>query len=199
MLVVAGVATPFARRAFAPVLRTLFGFWQLHVALVAFLGWAVLVCYVGALFGAWTAALLKDTVAWILFYGFASLFSANRAAKEEHFFRREALAALSVGALMQFVLNLHTFAFVVELFLLPLVTFLVLLQAVAGMNAKTRPAQNLVNGLLVIVGLWVVIATARGLVDPGGGSTLRRRAWRSPFPSGSRSRCSRSSTRCHWS
>lgn len=164
-LVVAGVATPFVRRAFAPVLHTLFGFWQLHLALVAFLTWAVLVCYVGSLFGAWSATLLKDTVAWIVVYGFAGVFSANRAAKEEHFFRREALAALSVSALMQFVLNLHTFDLVVELFLLPVVTFLVLLEAVAGLDSKTRPAQNLVNGLLVIVGLWVVIATARGLVD----------------------------------
>jgi hypothetical protein len=165
MLVVASVATPFVRRAFAPVLRMLMGFWQLQLALVASLGWAVVVCYFGGLVGAWSTALLKDTVAWIVVYGFASVFSAHRAAKEEHFFRRAALAALSVSALMQFVLNLHTFDLVVELVLLPVVTFLLLLEAVAGMDSKTRPAQNLVNGLLVIVGLWVVIATARGLVD----------------------------------
>jgi hypothetical protein len=165
VIIVAGVATPFVRRAVAPVLLTLLRFWQLHVALAAFLGWAVLTCYVGGQVGAWSTALLKDTVAWIVVYGFASVFSANRAAKEEHFFRRAALAALSVSALMQFVLNLHTFHFMVELFLLPTVTFLLLLEAVAGMDAKTRPAQNLVNGVLVIVGLWVVIATVRGLVD----------------------------------
>lgn len=164
VLVVAGIATPFSRRTFAPVLRMLLGFWQLQVAVAAFLGWAVLVCYVGSLLGAWSTSLLKDTVAWIVIYGFASVFSANRAAKEEHFFRRAALAALSVSALMQFVLNLHTFGIVVELFLLPVVTFLVLLEAVAGMDSKTRPVQNLVNGLLVLLGLWVVIATARGLV-----------------------------------
>jgi hypothetical protein len=165
VLIVGGVATPFVRRAFAPVLRTFFGFWQLQVALMAFLGWAGLVCYVGSLLGAWSTALLKDTVAWIVVYGFASVFSASRAAKEEHFFRRSALAALSVSALMQFLLNLHTFHFVVELFLLPVVAFLLLLEAVAGMDSKTRPAQNLVNGLLVVLGVWVIIATARGLFD----------------------------------
>ena len=164
-LVVAGVATPFVRRAFAPLLRTLFGFWQLQLALSAFLGWAVLVCYVGALLGAWSMALLKDTVVWIVVYGFTSVFSANRAAKDEHFFRRAALAALSVSALMQFVLNLHAFNFVVELILLPVVTFLVLLEALAAMDSKTRQAQNIVNGLLMIVGVWVVVATASGLVD----------------------------------
>lgn len=164
-LVVAGVATPFVRRAFAPVVRTLLGFWQLQLAVLAFVCRAVLVCFVGSLLGAWSTALLKDTVAWIVVYGFASVFSANQAAKDEHFFRRAALAALTVSALMQFVLNLHTFNFVVELILLPVVTFLVLLEAVAGMDSKTRPAQNIVNGLLMIVGVWVVIGTARGLVD----------------------------------
>ncbi len=165
VLVVAGVATPFVRQAFAPALRTLLGFWQLQLALAAFLGWAVLVCCIGGLLGAWSTALLKDTVAWIVVYGVASVFSANRAAKDEHFFRHAALAALSVSALMQFVLNLHTFNFVVELILLPAVTFLILLEAVAGMDSKTRPAQNIVNGLLTIVGVWVVLATARGLAD----------------------------------
>lgn len=165
VLVVAGLAMRSVRRAFAPLLRTLLGFWQLQVALVAHLGWAALLCYIADLLGAWDSALLKDTVAWIVVYGFASVFSAHRAAKEEHFFRRAALSALSIAALMQFVLNLHTFHFVVELFLLPVVTFLLLLEAVAGMDSKTRPARNLLNGLLAVVGVWVVIATARGFID----------------------------------
>lgn len=164
-LVVAAIATPFVRRSFAPLLLLLLRFWQLQLALAAFLGWAALVCYIGGQFGAWHTALLKDTVAWIVVYGFASVLSATRAAKEEHFFRRAALAALSVSALMQFVLNLHTFHLLAELVLLPTVTFLLLLEAVAGRDPRTRPVQNLVNGVLVIVGLWVVVATARGLVD----------------------------------
>lgn len=164
-LLVLGVALPFVRTALAPVLRTLLGFWQLHLAVAAFIGWVVLVCYLGARVGAWNSDLLKDTVAWFVIYGFASIFSAVRAAKEDHFFRRAALTALSIGALMQFLLNLHTFHIGVELFLLPVVTFLLLLEAVAGMDAKTRPAQNLVNGLLVLAGFWVVIATMRGLLD----------------------------------
>lgn len=165
VLVVAGVGTPFGRRVFAPVLRMMLGFWQLHLSLVALVCWALLACYVGDRLGVWNMALLKDTVAWMVVYGFASVFSADRAAKEEHFFRRTTLATLSVTALMQFVLNLHTFDFVVELFLLPVVASLFLLEAVAGTNLKTRPAQNLVNGLLLLIGIWVVIATAQGLIN----------------------------------
>ena len=165
VLVLVGIATPFVRRAFAPVLRTLFGSWKLLATFAAFLGWVIVVCYVGHLVGAWHEGLMPDTVAWVLASGFVLVMSAHRAAKEEHFFRRAALAALGVSAFMQFVLNLHTFHFAVELFLLPAVTFLFMLEAVAGTDARTRPAQKLINWLLAIVGLWVVIATVRGLVD----------------------------------
>ena len=163
VLLVVGVATPFVRRTSAPVMRVLRTFWQLRVAVVAFIGWAALVCYVAYRLGAWDTDLLKDTVAWVLVYGIASIFSATKAAKEDHFFRRAVLAALSVSAAMQFILNLHTFHFAVELFLLPVVTFLILLEGVAGMGARTRPAQRLINGLLGITGVWIVVATAWGL------------------------------------
>jgi hypothetical protein len=163
VLLVVGVATPYVRRAFAPVMRTLRTSWQLHVAVVAFIGWVALVCNVAHLLGAWDTNLLKDTVAWVLVYGLASIFSATKAAKDDHFFRRAVLAALSVSAAMQFILNLHTFHFAVELFLLPVVTFLILLEGVAAMEARTHPAQRLVNGLLGIIGVWIVVATAWGL------------------------------------
>jgi hypothetical protein len=163
VLLVVGVATPFVRRAFAPVIRTLRTFWQLHLAVVAFIGWVALVCYSAHLLGAWDTDLLKDTVAWVLVYGIASIFSTTKAAKDDHFFRHAVLAALSVSAAMQFILNLHTFHFAVELFLQPVVTFLILLEGVAGTDARTRPAQRLVHGLLAIIGVWIVVATAWGL------------------------------------
>lgn len=168
-LVVAGALTPSIRQAMVSLLRAWVGMWQLHVAVAAFLAWAAVVCVLGSLVGLWTVALLKDTVAWVGVYGFASVFSANRAAQEEHFFRRAALSAFSVSALMQFVLNLHTFNFVWELLILPAVTFLVLLEAVAGMQAKTRSVQHLVNGLLALLGVWVLLATARALLQSGSG------------------------------
>lgn len=162
-LLVVGVLVPSFRSALAPLVKTLLGFWQLHVAVLVFVGWTALICYLGRQLGAWNPGLLKDTVAWFLFYGFIAMFSAPRALKEDRFFRRAALSALSVGALMQFLLNLHTFPFLVELVLQPLVTFLLLMQAVAGVESRTRRVKDLVGWLLAAVGLWVVIATAKGL------------------------------------
>jgi len=174
VLAVIGLVTPSIRRGFAPVARTFLVFWQFHITLALFFGWIALICYLARFVGAWNEGLLKDTVAWVVFYGFALILSADRAAKDERFFRRSALTALSIGALMQFVLNLHTFHIAVELFLLPVVTFLYMLEAVAGMDAKTRSAQNLFNLLILAVSLWVIIATARGLLDSWRGLDLEQ-------------------------
>lgn len=163
VLLGAGLAVPSVRHAFAPLVRTFLGFWQLQVAVVALLAWVTFVCFAGYRADVWNKGLFKDTVAWALTYGFTSIFSATRAAKEEHFLRRAAIVALSVSALMQFFLNLHTFHFAVELVLLPVVTLLFMVEAVAGMEARTRPAQRFVNWLLVLIGLWIVVATVRGL------------------------------------
>ncbi|KRF32395.1 hypothetical protein [Nocardioides sp. Soil805] len=164
VLVLAAVAYPPARRALSPLARQIGAFWQLHVTLLLFLGWVALVCFGAHLIGAWNRHLLKDTIVWVVVYGVAAIFSALRAGKEKHFFRRAVLAAVSVGALMQFLLNLHTFAFVIELALLPLVTSLFILEAVARTNRKTRPAQSFFNLLLTILGLWIIVATTRGLL-----------------------------------
>lgn len=163
VLLVVAIVVPTVRRALVPVVRTFLGFWQLHVAVAALLVWVALVCYAGHRAGVWNSGLRKDTVAWVVIYGFASIFSAARAAKSEHFFRRTALAALSVSALMQFLLNLHTFHFGIEFFLQPVVAFLFLLEAVAGMDTKTRRAQQFIHWLLVLMGMWIAVGTSRGL------------------------------------
>lgn len=144
--------------------RQIATFWQLHLTFALFLGWVVAVCYGARFLGAWNTHLLKDTIAWVVVYGVAAVFSALRAAKEEHFFRRAVLAAVSVGAFMQFVLNLHTFPLAVELVLLPVGTVLFMFEAVAGMNRKTRSAQSFFNVLIAIFGLWIIVGTARGLL-----------------------------------
>jgi hypothetical protein len=81
VLLVLGVALPFARSAFAPFLRTLLRFWQLHLAFLALAGWIAGVLYLAHLVGAWNRGLLKDTIAWFLLYGFATVFAATEFVK----------------------------------------------------------------------------------------------------------------------
>jgi hypothetical protein len=163
VLVVAGVAHPGIRSDVAKFLRSLPRFWKVFVAILAVAGWTVVVVYLGYRLDAWNRDLLKDTIVWFLFYGFAAVFSATRAAKEDRYFRRAFLSALSLTALMQFLLNLHTFHIAVEFVLQPVVTFLLTLGAVAALEPRTITVKKLADWLLAIIGLWVVIGTVHGL------------------------------------
>ncbi len=164
VLVVAGLATPFVREALAPSARMLLTLWSLHLAVLTLLGWVVLVCYLGAQVGLWNWDLLKDTVIWVLVSGVASIFSALSAGKEEHFFRRSVLATLSVASVMQFMLNLETFALWTELLLQLVVFLLVVFGAVAAMQPETRPVQVVANGVLILLWLMVMFGTVRALL-----------------------------------
>lgn len=157
------VAMPAVRRGLADVFRAFFGSWKLVVVFVAFFGWLALACYLGSLVGVWNAGLIPDTVAWVLVSGLGLLLSSHEIAKKEHFFHSAVLSTLGLSAFMQFVLNLHTFDLAIELVLLPTVTILVALEVVARADPEHRPVRLLCSTLLAIIGLWVLVATVRGL------------------------------------
>ncbi len=163
VLLVVAIAHPGVRSALAKFLRSLPGFWKVWIAVLALLGWMVVVLHVGYRLGMWNRDLLKDSIAWFLVYGFATVFAARKAPTEDRYFRRALVSALSLSALMQFFLNLHTFSIVVEVLLQLLVAFLVAMSTVAADQSRTMVVKKLMDGLLVIVGVWVIVGTAVGL------------------------------------
>jgi hypothetical protein len=164
VIVVAGLATPFVRDALAPSARMLLRLWSLHLAVLALLGWVVVVCYVGSKVGDWNWNLAKDTATWVVVSGCASIFAALQAGKEEHFFRRSVLATLSVAGVMQFLMGMETFSLWVELLLQLVVFILVVVGSFAGRQPETRPVQVFFYAVLLLIWLWVVVGTVRALL-----------------------------------
>lgn len=160
MILVALLAWPVARTAAAPPMKQLLRFWQLHLMLLA---WAGVVIYLGNRVGAWNRDLLKDTIAWIVVYSFPTVFSALKAPKEDHFFRRAALSTLSVAALMQFLLNLHTFSIWFELALQPMVTIILTLGTVAALKPETAIVGKAMDWVISIIGIGILLTTVVGL------------------------------------
>jgi len=162
------VAVPGVRSTFVSHLCRFLRLWEIHLALLAFLVWEVLVLYTGRLVGAWNSGLLKDTIFWLLIYSLPTLFSASKSIKENRFFRRAMVSTLSFTALMQFILNLHTFPVWVEVILQPTVTFVLLIGMFAAVERETAPVSKFMNGLLGVIGIWVIIGTAQGLWESWG-------------------------------
>jgi hypothetical protein len=130
----------------APKLLAIFIFAALYVA-------AVVVCL--AKVGLWNPSLVKDTAVWFVGTAFVLMLNANNG--EEHFFRNLIIDNLKLAALLEFVGNLYTFNFWVELPLTLTIFCSAMISAVASTKPEQAPAKRLTDGVLALIG-WVMLA-----------------------------------------
>jgi hypothetical protein len=99
----------------------------------------------------WTPAVAAETLFW--FFGPAIVLYSqfDKAGHDPHFFRRTAIATLTVTVVMEFVINLYPFNLVVELLLVPLFAFLGGMLVLAT-EPEHRQVKGLINFLLVLSG-----------------------------------------------
>jgi peptidoglycan/LPS O-acetylase OafA/YrhL len=119
---------------FEPKLLTIF------ILMAAYAG---LLVWLLSLANIWTPALIAETFFW--FFGPAIVLYSqfDKAGRDPHFFRRTALAALTVTVVIEFVINLYPMNLIVELLLVPV------LALIGGMLAlTTEPEHRQVKGLL---------------------------------------------------
>jgi hypothetical protein len=136
---------------------------SIFIPLILLVVWVVLATAGAYRVGLWTPQLAKDTVVWFVASAFATIFAALKASKDDHFFRTSVRGAIGITALLQFVMNLHTFSFVAELCLQLLLLLTLTLHAFASTDAKYGPTKRFLDWLIAGLGLWVTIATAYGL------------------------------------
>jgi hypothetical protein len=127
-------------------------------------GWTVGVVVVLHRIGLWEPDVRNDTVAWSLTVGFGFFMSIQEVKKPGYFIRAIRRATGLTGFVTVFV-NLAVFSLPGELILLPVVTFLVLLAAVAKTDPEHAPALKLVNLLLSALGIFCVVHVGVNLVD----------------------------------
>jgi hypothetical protein len=111
----------------------------------------------------WTAsAHLKDTIAWTVLVALAMVFKVADESKEDKFFQNAVKDAIKITIVLEFVVGLYPFSLLVELFLVPLITVLVVLQVVAETKDEYQGAKRVITGVLMIIGvllLWHSIAS----------------------------------------
>ena len=104
----------------------------------------------------WDASLTKDTVLWLLGTAFVLLVRANEASQDEHFFKKLLLDSLKLILLLEFIINLYTFSFWVEMILIPSLTFIGTLAIVAETKKEYMPARKVLDFLLVMLGFTLI-------------------------------------------
>jgi hypothetical protein len=130
---------------------------------VLFVAWMAVVVYAFAQLGLWEPWLFKDTLIWFG-AGFALILNADRAGKEENFFRRRGLEPISVAALVGIFVNEAGYDVVPELGL-QLLALLVIVMSVMPADKRTPVMSRLYVFLTAVV---AVALFAPPLIDLAG-------------------------------
>ena len=124
------------------------------VALVA--AWLVLLVSVAARIGLWDSALLKETIVIIAAGGFMAGFKALAVIDGKETMRGKVRSLVAFVVVVQFVANLQTLPYLVELILVPVAALLGGMQALANHSDEHRATRPLINGALMLLG-WSVL------------------------------------------
>jgi len=105
----------------------------------------------------WDFLLVKDTIIWTLGTGFVLLLKSNKALQDNNHFRKIVFDILTLTVVLEFITNFYTFDLWVEIFLFPVLLFIVTINAYAGLNEKFKKVKNLTNLILAIYGIYILL------------------------------------------
>lgn len=105
----------------------------------------------------WDFLLVKDTILWILGTGFVLLLNVNKALQDNNYFRKIVFDALKLTVVLEFITNLYTFNLWIEMVFIPLLLFIVAINAYTGLKEEYKPAKKLTNWILAIFGIGMLL------------------------------------------
>lgn len=101
--------------------------------------------------GLWSSSNFKTTLVWMVTYAFVTIFEVNKIKNSKYFFKSQLKETIGISTLLTFILELHSFSFIVEFLMLPIVTLLSLLSVVGGMKIETKKISATINIILATV------------------------------------------------
>lgn len=110
--------------------------------------------------GLWNIDLLKDTLIWSLTSATILFFNINKA-KDSSYFIPIIIENLKAVIPLQFITNFYTFSFAVEMFIIPLMTFIGVMQ-IAAENSSRSNAEHLkvascLKSIFSAIGVVIII------------------------------------------
>ena len=164
------IAIAFIATLFKSSLRTSLGHLirsffvkQLVILNTLLASYVVLVCFILSQIGLWDFSQLKATVLWAVFSALASLMRSLPSGGKVQPFQQWIADNIKVVVVVEFLVNFYTFPLVVELLLVPAITFLVLLLAVAEIDEKYAAVRSLLQYALAAIGILFVGLAVRNL------------------------------------
>ncbi|MBZ9685902.1 hypothetical protein G9F72_006040 [Clostridium estertheticum] len=150
------------KNSFFNVLKVFFSRKLLIIWLSA-VGYNILIILLMRKLGLWNITHLKVTILWLLFVGFIMLFFAIGDADDNRYFINIIIQNIKVTIVFQFIMNLHSFALLIELIIVPITVFVSMMIVIAEYRDKGgyKKVATFSNAILIIIGLsmmWNSIA-----------------------------------------
>lgn len=112
----------------------------------------------------WNTFLIKDTIIWFMAVAMIMIFSINKI-KESSFFIKTIKDCFKVSILFEFILNLYTFNIWIELFLVPLITIISVMQVFAKTKSEYTQIEKVLTNILSIFGGITILYAIYKTID----------------------------------
>ena len=156
---------PEIRNSVAGVLRA---FWHFKIVLSV----SLMLCYVVvvvaflAAVGIWKFELLKDTMVWFFAGAMSLMIRSATADDKDNILRKILTDSIKIVILLEFLVNTYTFPLLVELIVVPLLTFIVMVDAVASMKEEHAIVARLAKAIEMVAGFVILgIVVTRAVAD----------------------------------
>ena len=107
--------------------------------------------------GLWSTSQLKNTIFWTLSVAFVSMFRVPQIAEDESYFRNAIKDCFKIIAVLEFVIAFYTFSLFAELVIVPVVTFLVMLQAFSEAGQRDKRVSQVLSNVLAAFGCVLLL------------------------------------------
>lgn len=154
-----------SRSSISGVLRA---FWRFKIvaSVCLMLLYVTAVVALLAAIGIWTPDLLKDTIVWFCVGAMAMMVRFATADNTDNVFRNILTDSIKVVILLEFLVNTYRFPLVVELILVPLLTFVAIIDVAASIDREHATVAKLAKGIQTATGFMILgIALNRAVSD----------------------------------
>ena len=128
--------------------------WKLTLGYVAMGTYISVVLIALRYMGVWRNTPLATILIWIICVAFMMLFQSDHANKHD-FFKSKVKENLRIVVIMEFIVNFYTLNLWLELLFVPLMAVIGGMMAIAERDSQYDPVRKLLNGFMVLVGIFL--------------------------------------------
>lgn len=108
--------------------------------------------------GFWSTSDLKDSIFWFISVAIVLTFNTDKA-KNSDYFKKIIRETIKIIVVLEFIINFYSFSLMTEIILLPVLSFIIMLQEFANLSPKNAGITKLLTSIISIFGIGLLIYT----------------------------------------